>query len=598
MRYSFPQDDKKYSQFDRGNIFGNLWSTMGLDFQENPGVIRLSPRFQVLTKTGDANATTLGCPVGFKALGANYWTIAGAKVYNNSANGGLANSAFVEDTSTSASSDYTSDYSDIEVFNSRIWVTAPTKLRSNPGGAWTDRETFGATLVPHMLNYFVKFNRLYYIYTANSIGSIDSSDASVTSGDYTLTLDSTYSITSIRSTSTYIYIGTVNISDATGKGVVFQWDGISAQPTNQYKLKARSCVSIVILDDIPYAMDSNGILSKYSGTSFIEVARLPNKGRLTGAVRSDNQRFIHPNGMAITKNNTILAFINNLNGDGTTIDENMPSGSWEYAPQTGGTGFTHKRAVTYNPVGTSTITDFGQNRISRAGGIAIATDGSTSGIQTVMAGATYYTDATNTLSGIFIENTTDTVQKKGYFVITWIETDQAAEGWARLWASYRRFLDVNDKIVFKYRIYEEAPVDATITWVDTRNFTTTTDITAYGPTSTGFNGTSGGEVEITQGTGGALCAHITSVTNNAGTYTVTIDEAATGVITGTAKARFQKWIKLNPAIPLDQIRSWAQFGIDTESTPRIEIKGCFTYTGAGEFYKITVVGNSDIKINL
>lgn len=596
MKISFPQQNKAYQQTDRGNINGNLWSTLGLDFQENPGAIRLSPRLQVLTKTGDMNATTLGCPIGFKTLGANYWTIAGSKVYNNASNGGTANSAFVEDTTTGFSTDYNSDYSDIEFFNARIWTTAPSKLRSTNGSSWTDRETFGVTTVPHPLAYFWKFNRLYYGFTANVIGSINSADNSVQAGDYTLTLDPQYAITSIKTTSTFVYITALDTNDLTANGVVFQWDGISAQPTNQYKLKARGGEALVVRNDIPYVMDSMAVLSRYSGSGFEEVARLPGKGRLTGFGRTDNRRFIHPNGMVVTRNDTILALINNQNNDSSgTIDENLPSGIWEYAD---GIGFTHKRPLTYNPVGTSTITDFGQNRISRAGGIALASDGSTSGLNTVMVGATYFSDATNTLSGIFIEDVNNTVQKKGYFVTTWFESSEIAEGWTRLWALYRRFLDAGDKLVFKYRNYEVDQIEATITWIDTQNFTTTTDVTMYGPTVAGFNGTTGGEVEITQGTGGALCAHITNIVNNAGTYTVTIDEAAMGVTIGTAKARFQKWIKLNPSTPLDQIRAFSQFGIDNESTPRIEIKGCFTFTGNGEFYKMVIASNPDIKITL
>ncbi len=147
----------------------------------------------------------------------------------------------------------------------------------------------------------------------------------------------------------------------------------------------------------------------------------------------------------------------------------------------------------------------------------------------------------------------------------------------------------------KYRVNEEEPVYATITWTSTTTFTTTTDVTAYGPNAAGFNGTQGGEVEIIQGTGGASCAHITNIVNNAGTYTVTLETAITGV-TGTAKARFQKWIKLNPEA-IGQVKSYEQQSIGANNV-RIQIKGCLTFTGNGEFYKLAMVSNTDQSINL
>lgn len=591
MNYPFPQQNKQYTQTGRGNIFGNIWSSMGIDLQENPGAVRLSTRFQVLTKTGDANATSLGCAVGFRTFLGQYWTVAGNQVYNNGANGGLANSAFVADTSTSFSTDYNTDESDIEVFNQRIWVTAPTQLRSNSGSSWTDRQTLSSG-IPHMLSTFIKYNRLYFT-NGSVVGSIDTADLSVVTGDYTLTIDADYSITCIRGNSQSLWVGTVNLTDATGPGIVYEWDGISAQPTNQYKLKGRSCDAIVIFDDVPYVIDNNGIFSEYSGTSFIEVGRLPNKIRLANANRQTNIRFIHPNGMGVTKNDTVLAFVNNLNTDGS-IDENLPSGLWEYAKDI---GFTHKKPLTYNPYGSLTITDFGQNRISRAGGIAITTDIGSAGLQTVMVGATYFTDASNTLSGIFVENTTDTVQKKGYMVTTFMEAQEMEENWGKIWSGFRRFLDPNDEIVIKSRNTEISPIEANITWVNTDTFTTSTDVTTYGPSMPGSDGITGGEVEITQGTGGASCAHIIGVANNAGTFTVTLDESVTGVTTGTAIARFQKWIKVG-VIPYSWgiQKSWQQLAISNSNDSRIQVKMCFTYTGAGEFYRSTLVSSVNFKI--
>ncbi len=226
-----------------------------------------------------------------------------------------------------------------------------------------------------------------------------------------------------------------------------------------------------------------------------------------------------------------------------------------------------------------------------------AFDNIISGTVTLFVGATYITDATTTTNAIFIDNTDDTVQKKGYFVTIFSFSSEIEEKWSRIWTKYRKFLDANDKMVFKYRTTEVAPLEATITWVDTTHFTTPTDVTAYAPTAAGFDGTTGGEVEVVQGTGSGGCSHITSVTGpSGGNYTVTVDEVYTGA-TGTAKARFQKWIKAGSiSAVVGAVKQWEQLAINNVNDTRIEVKCCMTWTGQGEFYKMIVESSLNIKI--
>lgn len=210
-----------------------------------------------------------------------------------------------------------------------------------------------------------------------------------------------------------------------------------------------------------------------------------------------------------------------------------------------------------------------------------------------MAGATYFTNASSTLNGIFIDDSNDTVQKKGYFVTGIIEADEIEEKFNRIWAKYKRFLNANDKVVFKYRNFEEEPVTATITWVSTTSFTTPTDITAYGVISdTGV----GYEVEVLQGTGSGSTAHITNITGS-GPYTVTIDETITGVTSGTAIARFQKWIKIGEVpYSVGSIKQWEQLEINNSNDTQIQIKGCFTFTGQGQLDELITKSEPNQKI--
>jgi len=697
MKYYFPAKDQSYTYFqtNRSDDLGSTWSSFNLDLQSNLGTMRVAPRLKL--NTSSATETNMGCPVAFKFFESGIYAVAGTRVFRNT--GGLPQDTFTEDTTTGARTDYSSDYSDLAIYDGFLWGTTGDELLNNNGTYWISRDTLSSSSA-HFMTYFQKFDRLYFTdsntevrsittnngvslgdsttqfditnpagttfrYTFDGTGTnpnissstvptgtvididaqnfnsannvtafvtnsgtnffeitnasgvvesnktigsgsitLDSYSPTVIGEDYTLNLSAIdhigglgndmQTITCIASNSQYIWVGVLGRSPGRSlKGRIYQWDGISAQVTAEYKLEAQGCLALLIKDDIPYAMDSNGALLKYTGTSFDEIGRLPtNNILLKNCQAATADRFIHPNGLLETRNNTILALVNNENMDnGGTINENFPSGAWEWSEDY---GFQHKYAFTYNPGANDTITDFGQNRISRVGAIAdvnyTSTDADRNG--TMLMGATYFTNASSTLSGIFFDDSNNTVKKKGYFVTTWFNADEIQDTWSRLWATFRRFLSETSSIEFKYRIYEEQPTYATITWVNTTSFTTTTDVSAYGPTA---SESTGGEVEVIQGTGSGSCVHISSIVEAGGTYTVTLDSAVEGVTTGTAKARFQKWVKLNPAAEPAQINSYLQAAMSA-SNVRIQVKGCMTFTGDDEFHKMALVSNEDIKI--
>lgn len=600
MKNLFPPTDRQYTylQANRGDNIGTLWSSMCLDFQSNFGVMRVAPR--LILNTGNATETNLALPQSFKEFDGDIWALCGTRIYRNTAQ--EPNEVFVEDSSSGAKTNYTVDSSDMETFDGRLWASNNdglyAKVANGSGtGAWSQ---ITATPNAGILQYFRKFDRLYISQGDSSVQSISNADSYASSGDYTITLPTQFVVVSMCETSDSIWIGTINTQDESGRGSIFRWDGISAQATERYYMEANEIPSLVTKNDIPFCMDSNGILSQFTGSSFEEVGRIPfiktvPNGTSTG---TSNLRYVHRHGMVITKNDTILALISNIYEDSTdSVPENVPSGIWEWSKDF---GLTHKYAFTYTPRETSTITDFGQNRIWQSGALANMSIGDDSSDRngTLLAGARYYTDNTTGSSSnyaIFYDDSNNTIQKKGYFVTTWFNSNEIQDKWERLWTVYKRFLNSGDSLVMKYRLYEEAPTYADITWVNTTSFTTTTDITAYGPTATGFDAVVGGEVEFLQGTGSGACVHITSIVNNGGTYTVTIDTAVTGVTTGTGKARFQKWIKLNPKQAQDQVLSYSQFGIGVPNT-RIQLKGCMTFLGNDEFHKLALVSNEDITI--
>ena len=570
---------------------------MNLDLQSNVGVMRVGSR--MITNSTEVTDTNLGLPVNFVEFGGDIFTVAGTRVFNSSSP--YPSSAFSENTDTSYVTTYT-DESDIATFDSKLWVSNDAGLytKTTAGGSWTLTVN---TTTAGLLQYFRKTDRLYIIQgNSSDVESISNAGAHAQTGsDYAIALPNDVFITCMIETTDSMWLGSINEQQLNGRAAIFRWDGVVAQATDIFYMDANEVLSMVTKDDVPYAMDSNGVLSQFTGSTFEEVGRLPfgNIFAKGTATSPSNARYIAPHGMTVDKkNNTIQVLIRNIYEDANdTIPENCPSGVWEWSQEF---GFVHKHSLSYTPRGATTITDYGQNRVWAVGGLANVDIGDNVSTRNgnLLAGAEYALDSTTSTPshfGIFYDDSTNTTQKKGYFVTHWFDSIQIEDKWERLWAVHKRFLDSDDSIVFKYRLYEEDPVYADITWVNTTSFTTTTDIqTDYDISSTGFNGTVGGEVEFTQGVGSGACVHITNISEAGGTYTVTIDTVVTGATTTTAKARFQKWIKLNPTLS-GQVKSFNDMAIGENNT-RIQIKGCLTFLGDDEFRKLALVSNEDIKI--
>lgn len=572
-----------YKQTNRSDKLGSLWSTMGIDLQSNLGVLRVSPRLRINSQVSDL--ANLGVPVGFKYYSGAFRTVAGARFFTG---GATPNAAFTQDATASTPTTCSTDVSDLELFNGKVYVTTDTTLISNGStgtfGAWSATLDTLSSSVPHILRYFSKFNRLY-ITNGTSIRSIDTANLVASAGDYFINTTFGQVILSLGTSLSFVWAGVTNkeVGGAGGGGVV-KWDGIS-NTSITYPVDARAVFAIATnpANDLTFAMDSNGALLRFNGSGFVEVGRLPFTKQLPynpdGLVLN---RFIHPNGLVFTKNGTVLAFINNLNNDsGATIEENIPSGVWEWSESN---GFVHKSSLTYNIVGNSTITDYGQNRISRAGGMAnVNFPNTTAGrFGTIMLGAAIYTDASSTTNAILIDDSLDAIQKYGYIVTTKIFSKDIDSIWNKFYVRHKLLLDSSDSITAKYRVSEATSTEITITWTSSSTFTTTTDVSAL----------VGYEVEVIQGKGSGKTAHISSVTGS-GTYTVTLDDTFTGATSGTAKARIQNWTKIGTQT--NQSLSFFNSSVDKTST-WIQLKVCMQFKGTDEVDDSVITSKVNHKI--
>lgn len=604
-----PNTDKKFLQSNRSDILGNLRATWNIDLQDNLGAIRIGQRMKIITKKGDTNATNMGIPGPIVAFGSRIVSIAGTRVIISSK---LApDMTFAEDANTNFRTDWSSDSDDLCNFNATLvgFNCAQGKLYSlsaATGGTWTTRSTISGGGTNGILTYFKKFNRLYVV-SGSNIHSVDTAWAISTSGTtYDLSLtgnDDGGTIQTCIAGNDKIWIGMKRgafggTSDNLNPGMfssIYEWDGISNQVTKEYKIPSMGVMAMVIENDIPIVIDTEGVLRKFDGQGFTEIGRLPlRRGQqlLTNAGAGWTDNYIHPKGLAVTKDGTILALINNQSTYGfNTLNneyEDLPSGIWEFDEKGSA---VHKHPITLMPMSSTSVTEHGQNKLSSVGALAYIRRNTTSayGISMLMAGAEVYTDASTTLDAIFMDAPWPTGivtypegQKYGYITTTWLSPENTPSVatldamWQKAFVRFRQFLDSGDKLTMKYRFVKATPIEVSITWASTTTFTTSTDLTNY----------VGYEFEGLQGTGSGKCSHIVSVINNAGTYTITLDETYTGVGTSTAQGRVQNWVKFKSyAAQTDQYVE----GPIGKVGQRIQLKICLQATGDAEIQDIVVV---------
>ncbi len=567
-------NNNQWFQNNQSDTLGSLVGTFNVDLTTKIPNIRVTRMLQTTSQTGSNGSpvsTLSGVPVGFKWFndgGApKIYTVAGSRVHASVS--GVPLSTFSVDATSGTPTNCSVDYSDIEVFNSNLYVTGASSLyKKTAGGSWSTNGTGLTSGSPHLLTTYG--NRLY-ITVSNYIYSMDTSDVITTTGaNSLLTIPFNYRITFIRSSSNRIWIGTINIDG--GKGLIYEWDGSATQPTRSYKLDSQGALSCTIKDDIPWIVDTNGKLLVYNSGTFTEVSRLPIENEfLKSATNSGiSQRFIHPNGMAVIDGNIHLLINNELINNLSSIPEFCPSGVWEY---TRNTGLYHKYSISTTPLYGSAIADYGQNRLSAVGGLSdmkfVTT--STNATGTFIAGATVFVNSSTTDVGIFTNDTNpyltginQATQKFGYIVTTKIFSPNLTDIWQRIIPRYKKFLLSTDSIIVKYRTDDPISTDIDITWVNSTTFTTTTNLV----------GLEGYEVEITQATGSGLCAHISTIDVSGLLYTIHLDQSfPISVVTG--KARVQNWKKLKTI--QDQTSQFNDVSIN-QSSVWIQFKICMTFT--------------------
>lgn len=576
-----------WTQSNRNKYAGSLVSTFNCDLDTQPGSILAGKR--LVLNVNSSTLTNLGTPAAFAYFvipdGSQFWTVAGSRVFTS--NGG-PETAFTQ-VGGDAPTDCNSNQSDIKVWEGNMFVTRASTSVSylDSTGVWDDFTAGASSSGIRKLVIHGATSRMYMTHSNGSeVISWDAARTVATTGSqYAVEVCDGVSeaITTMESNSNRIWIGVTNYSG--GKGYIAAWNGEQLSGVNEkYFLDNAGVLAMVVKDDVPYAIDTRGRLLAFNGATFIEIDRFPFYGDRPKSEGSTAQAvFMHYNGMSIVNGNIHALITAETWGATNDTPETCHSGIWEY---TQSTGFNHKYAPTLSTAA-GTITDFGQITIDRPGALFFndvinANIDQDTANGDILAGFRYFTDATTAVYGIFYNDTNDTLQKRMTFNTPWERTGNLLESWNFAYLFHKPFLDASDKVVAKYRTREYDPLVATITWTGNSSFSTTDDISDFEV---------GDEIEVIRGTGGGVCAHITSLQVISGVTYCDIDEICPAN-SGTAKVRLQKWIKIGT---VDDDTDYECLAIDGEAAKQAQFRFHAVFTGKDEINGITTTSQPHTK---
>ena len=166
-----------------------------------------------------------------------------------------------------------------------------------------------------------------------------------------------------------------------------------------------------------------------------------------------------------------------------------------------------------------------------------------------------------------------------------LESSKVTQVWQKIILKYRKMLDTTDKILVKYRTTKDIPItEQNVEWDSDTQFT-----------ATSFAGVEVGiEAEILNGNGSGAVAHVTAITDNTGSFTITLDNNIIGVTAGDiSDVRFQKWNQL-PEITANDFQFTdlpvPQYNKDTE----MQFKIVMNWTNIeNELREVIVVNETD-----
>lgn len=573
--FQIPDKNKKWISVNKGDLYGNLAATFNMDFDTNLGKVRVSPRLQI--NTDDTDDADLGLPWAFIRTKAGvsatdqWWAGCGAVLFKTAETDPTA--AFAQDaiaTGDGTPTDLNASYSDMVEFNGALIVSTSTDLHRLASASW-DKSWWDTTLaqaaltsaIPHPLHVSVKTN-LLCVGDGNLMHTITTTPTVSASR---VILPAEFEIIWIRSSYDGTWIGARNKFNREAK--IFFWDESAENYNRGYGVKSDRTLACVIKDGLPYTVNGEGQLLKFTGSGFEEVAVFPTYGQMMGRLLVGA---VHRNGMAIIEGKIHISISSEIFGLSSALDssygeslKNFPSGIWVFDEIQ---GLRHKYSFSMYD---GTENDYGCWSMNSVGAL-VPTDTTTSqGL--FLAGGLIRTTSSAIMNAIFYKDTFNSINKRGHFITSIFESSAFEDIFKDLLVSFKRLKNSGDKIIIKYRTLKSTthPIEARGTWTSTTTFTATVATSYMGSVA---NLAVGNEVMILIGKGAGSTAKISEIAFATPTYTITLAEAIPGVTAGTMNFLASDWIEAavistqsieRQGFDLDVPGTWIQLKVEMRS---------------------------------
>ena len=502
--FKIPNSQGQARQLGTDDTTGEIWSTFNMDMLR--GKMRLARPLQKVTNDAALSSDTVE---GFAMLNGTAYAITDDNFYKAS---GTYSSWSIDSEGTRPDLGR-----DITVFDSALIFNTDngadlgwTKPGVSAGSGWwsDDSQTTALTSgLTHMLNVIkiggerltvTDGNQLhFYILTSGTIADAGDQTSQVGVVDAL----ATHTITCCKAGYSTAWVGTYTEDD--DEGIVYSWDGRSAEFTTAYKIGAKACLSMEIVNNVPYIVTETGEIKAFSGSSFQTVGKFPFADKIlfadgveTGLIQVENRsRPVHPKGMKLI-GDILYIFANweDSANSGNPIDEQTPSGLWAFDINT--------RSLTH-------VASPNNSHIHGSSPLMTINDPAT---RFFIGGRTDlgYSDT----RGIWIENLD--AANYGYIVTNEIQSDSVSDVYKEL--VVKALHNATSEILVKYRTSNDALMPVIVNnaaWAATNTFNTTADLSGA---QVGY------EVEVINGSGAGRLAHIVSIEQSALTYSIIIDE--------------------------------------------------------------------------
>jgi hypothetical protein len=553
--FTIPNENGQIRQINRGDAFGELWSTFNVDLTSVPGKIKASKRLKRAMTDSFIGSEDI---VAIALHDGNYYAVTTDRVFSCSSNNDPTTSANWSAISTLGVEDLGLE-TDAVSFNGLLLISLGTDIMSWNSGTstkdddWWVTTTSGTALTvdkPHIMHVHRGGNDTVFVTDGNIVRYYNSA-----SGHDSFTLDTIETACALTSGVDTVWTGT--FTESGDYAYVYEVQVGNTITSQAYRIDGRAVLSMDVVNNIPYIVTDTGHIQAFNGSGFVTVASFPfaYKGLSPDGVRpglvqdTSIDRPIHPKGMRVS-GDSLLIYINTRNEFNTfanvILDERSPSGVWEYNITSG--VLNHRSSIT------DQTGDKGVQTLARTSPLLVLDNQYTKFLVAGEPG-----DIATSAVGLWAEDAT--TAPLAYFITPQLTADTIQESYEKVVAKAKTLGD-DESIEIKYRVTERDPLYADITWLNTTSFTSTDDLSDVAI---------GDEVEIVAGEAAGQIAHVSNIEGTV-TYTVTLDSAiVTPALNDTSVVRFMNWTKIDTtytsadgeykSIGVGQSAPWIQFKV-------------------------------------